>query len=164
MAPIAPLRVETAEVARPATVRPLRPGAAAERPVPTRQEPDARERALIERLRRLACRSRLARRLDLDKACALIAGEPGEAVDRYGVALLAALAETAACRLVFHPAGAAETTFAERWLLGLVAAIEREDGPSVRFQVERVVTPAGRRTVRFLATGLADALARLERG
>lgn len=139
----------------------LRSGEAGPADTPVRAErPFApADRVLIDRFRALARRSRLAERLDLHEACALIASEPGDAAWRYGLALLSALGETARCRMVFHPAGSAETSFAERWLAALVASVMRDDDASVRFQVARLVAPEGRRAVRFLATGFAQALA-----
>lgn len=119
--------------------------------------PAARDAALVDLLRELAIDSRLARRLDLDRACALIASEPGDAVRRYGVALLSALSEGARLRLVFHPRGSGELTFAERWLSGLVGSLARGDEDSARFAVERVVDARHRRSVRFLALGFAGA-------
>ena len=118
---------------------------------------DRTDTRLVEVLRRLARESHLGRRMDPHRACALIEMAPGDAVDRFGRGLLSALRNAAAVRLVFHPAGAAERTFAERWLVGLVEAYDRGDADSVRFAIERAVSPAHRRTIRFLARGFSEA-------
>lgn len=154
---------EAVAFAEPDTPRMLRPEPAAWAEAAPAGRFDQADAALVDLLRDLARESRLSCRLDVDRACALIATEPGDAVRRYGLALLSALGDGATVRLVFHVPGSPERSFAERWLAGLVASVLRDDADSVRFAVERVVAPRHRRSVRFLVRGFAGAWGSLER-
>jgi hypothetical protein len=116
------------------------------------------DRALLEHLRRLARHAQLSAPLGLETTCSLI--EPGSAVS-YGTALMRALAVVASRSLVFHPHGAGEASFDELWLLRLLRCLESGDTDSARLLIGGRVGRIGRRTVTFLARGLAERIAEL---
>lgn len=123
--------------------------------------PDARsapplspgERALLEELRGYARDAQLSAPMDPMRACRLI--EPGDA-RAHGRALLRALGVLAVRPLTFHPRGAEEVGFDERWLLSLVRALETGDMASARLLIGGRTGKAGRRVLAWLARGYAE--------
>ncbi len=95
----------------------------------------------------------------VDPACACAAaprpGVPALGGDAPGLLLMRALDAAAAAPLVFHAADGAAASFAERWLLRLLAALRAGDDDSARFLVGRAVRPAHRRAILTLAARFA---------
>jgi hypothetical protein len=116
------------------------------------------DEALLHRLRLSARRARLASRIDLDRACALIAPEPEQAAEVYGCTLLRALDAEAARPVVFHPGCAAPAGFDEMWLLRIVRLFQSGDEAGARFLIAGRVNLHARRKVAFLAARFAQSL------
>jgi hypothetical protein len=112
----------------------------------------------LDGLRRLALESRLERRVEPDRACALLRTEPEAAAAAYARALLRILPAATGRRIIFHRPGVESLTFDEAWLLRLIEAIRGRDGDSLRFAICSRVARGMRGPVRFLAEGLADRL------
>ncbi|MEM9028861.1 MAG: hypothetical protein AAGC70_10880 [Pseudomonadota bacterium] len=109
-------------------------------------------------LRILAEQSQLRSRRELEQMCWLIAAERSASATRYGLALFGALAEYARQRLVFHARDSAIASDDEIWLLRTLRAYEDAETPNGRALVSWRVMPEGRRRIRFLVGGLAEAL------
>lgn len=118
----------------------------------------AGDEALLKRLRLFARHARLAARIDLDRACALIAPDPEQAAEVYGCTLLRALDAEATRPVVFHPGCAAPASFDEMWLLRIVRLFQSGDEAGARFLIAGRVTPHARRKVAFLAARFAQSL------
>ena len=69
-------------------------------------------------------------------------------------ALLRTLAEGLDRRTVFYRPHARDLSFDERWLMALIDAVERDDGPSLAFLTTSRLKPHARRQVLFLIGGL----------
>lgn len=143
-------------------------------PVPTRPEPvesfpppappvlDSDDVARIRRLRRVVEQSLLASRSRLEHTCLIIAADRKASLQRYGLALFGTLDRHASQRLTFYPEGCKEFSGGEIWLSRVLRAFEQADTAEGRALIAWRVKPSGRRRVRFLVAGLADAFAALE--
>ncbi len=119
---------------------------------------DADDEALLKRLRLFARHARLASRIDLDRACALIAPEPEQAAEVYGCMLLRALDAEATRPVAFHPGCAAPASFDELWLLRIVRLFQSGDEAGARFLIAGRVPFHARRKLAFLAARFAHSL------
>lgn len=116
------------------------------------------DQELVDWLRLAASRQRVCSRIDLDRACQLIAADPKATADRYTTALLKAMAEFSRSRASLYQVGAASQSHFELWFVRLIHCLQSGDELSVRMLLGSYVKPAGQRRVCFLATGLASAL------
>lgn len=136
-------RIATADdVQTQRPVRPLAPG-------------DVR---LLDALRDLARRAQLSPPLLPEHVCSLKTPSSPQA---YGLALMRNLNAMALRPLVFHPRGAVEASFDEAWLLRLLRCLQGGDPASARLLIGGRIGHYGRRTVGWLALGLAERLERL---
>ncbi len=113
------------------------------------------ETAELALLRRLATRTRLARRTEPETACALLRAEPAQEAGAYGEALLRLLPRALGRRVTLHPPGAQGVSFDEAWLLGLIAAVRSGDADRLVFALASRVEARLRGQIRFLADGFA---------
>ncbi|EKE44028.1 hypothetical protein OCGS_2009 [Oceaniovalibus guishaninsula JLT2003] len=126
-------------------------GDAAPRPCP------AIDRDLLDVLRRAALVGQARPRSDLFRACALLSTTPCRTRASFVEALLGTLAQGLDRRPVFYRPGSDETSFDERWILALVAAIRGGDGHSTDFLIRSRIAHPARRLVTFLVSGIACA-------
>ncbi len=119
---------------------------------------DAADGRLVASLRRLARASRAAPRLDLHRACALLAHGSDEAADVYGMTLLRALDREAARTVVFHAGHNAAPSFDELWLLRILRLFQGGDEAGARFLIAGRVPMRSRRMIAFLAARFAEGL------
>lgn len=116
------------------------------------------DQARLETIRDMLTASFLAPRMDIEHTCLVIAAEPGDAAQRFGVALFRGLQQYARRQMVFYNRGARERSDDETWLLRLLSAFDSQDEASARALIAWRVVPMGHRRMRFLAAGLAAAL------
>jgi hypothetical protein len=111
--------------------------------------------ASLERLRALAVRCRAARRLDLLRACQMLSGDTGEAGTAFAAALIRTLSQGLGRPPVFFKPGSREVSFDERWLIALVAAVQKPDESSFEFLIRSRLARHTHRPTAFLARNLA---------
>lgn len=112
----------------------------------------------LDALRRLASRSRLAPRADLDRACELLRVEPEQAAEAYALAFVRAAASGLGRPMRFHRPGVETMTFDEAWAMRLIDSLIADDLVSATFCLASRLPRYRRATVRFLAAGLAHRL------
>ncbi len=125
---------------------------------PPRLQPGAiadRDRALVDWFRLVARGMRICARIDLDRACALIAAQNDVAADRYANALLRAVFDNAKTPVAMYQLGAASQTHFEAWLVRLIRSFQTGDDASARMLIGSFVERGGHRKVSFLAASLA---------
>jgi len=125
---------------------------------PAAIELEAPDRRVLEPLRRAAARCRAARYLDLFGACAMLSRRESAAAPVFADALFRTLDEALGRPPRFYAAGTQEVSFDEAWLVRLLRAIRSGDEPSIQFLIHSRVAPHARRSVGFLAAGVADSL------
>ncbi|MEM1312924.1 MAG: hypothetical protein AAGI51_00100 [Pseudomonadota bacterium] len=114
---------------------------------------------LLNRLRFAAAACRASARVDLFRACALLSTEKDVAVQAHVDALVRTLSQAIGRRPVFHAPGTREMSADELWLLRLIERTEVGDSASAAFLAARKAAPEHRRSLRFLAHGVATAAA-----
>ncbi|SLN24071.1 hypothetical protein ROJ8625_00986 [Roseivivax jejudonensis] len=132
-------------------------------PVPSRQRPETEylpeaDRGLLDMLRRTAARCRAAPREDLFRACALLGADPSSSAPTYAEALFRTLDQGIDRPANIFKPGCPGLSFDERWLIALISAFRRGDEASATFLTERRLAKASRRSIGFLARGLARGL------
>lgn len=127
--------------------------------VPFAPLPADEDAARLDALRRLFQLSRARARLDLFEACAMLATTPSRAAPAIAEALLRALEASLSRSLVLYRPGEAMLSFDERWLLGLLAAAQRDDLDSLAFLLRRRLPHHARRQIGWLAGQLVQRLA-----
>lgn len=118
----------------------------------------AEDRIDLDRLRWLALRSQLAPKPDLERACFLLAGEREVSFERFAITFFRGLSAAASTSMEMYRPGTPGLSDDEIWLMRLVAALKRGDGPAAGALVSWRVLPKGRRWLRFLAAGMVDGL------
>lgn len=118
----------------------------------------AAERALLDRLRWFALKSRLAPKPDLERACFLLAGEANVSLERFATAFFRGLSDKASREIVFYRPGTASVSDDETWLIRLLDAAATGQDPAAAALIAWRVRPEARRWMRFLAGSLAKAL------
>lgn len=108
----------------------------------------------LEHLRVIAGDCRCQARLDLFRACDLLAIDEHRAADSYAVALLRTLPQAIGRPLVMRQVGASPS-FDEMWLLRLLDRAIADDFDSLAFLVHSRVPAYQRRAFVFLIKGLA---------
>jgi len=124
---------------------------------PSSPEPVARpapvDRALLARMRLVACACRAGARVDASCNCT-----GSGAGTRPCLGALVAFAPQATGRhLTFYRPGEPEISFDESWVLALIEAAGRGDDDSLHFLTIRHVVPSSRARIVFLAHGVAEA-------
>lgn len=114
--------------------------------------------APLEALRALASRSRIAPRMDLDRACSLLRTDPGPAAEAFALAFLRGVAAATGRAVVLHRPGAESLSFDEAWMLRLIGSIRTGDTDSALFCLCSRIPQPRRAAIRFLAWGLAERL------
>ncbi|MBX2806526.1 MAG: hypothetical protein KTR19_11185 [Hyphomicrobiales bacterium] len=117
----------------------------------------------IRQLRRIAQKSMLHSRAELDQACLVIAGSRKESIESIGLALFGALGRYASQRLIMHNQFASSVSESEIWLSRMISSFETADTAEGRALVTWRIRPAGHRRVRFLAGLLADEFQQAEK-
>lgn len=112
----------------------------------------------LNALRLAAMRCRARARVDLFNACALLANERAVAAPAYAEALLRTLEQGLSKRPTFYVPGSIDVSFDERWLMTLIFAFRANDLDSAAFLIARRIAPQARRSVGFLAAGVAREL------
>ncbi|PJI84415.1 hypothetical protein BC777_3473 [Yoonia maricola] len=112
-------------------------------------------RGVLNALRVVALRCRVAARTDLFEACALIANTPGAAQDAYAQALFQCLREAITTKPVFFQPGTVELSFDEAWLVRALMAAAQNDGDSLTFLIRSRVAKIHQRHISFLINGIA---------
>lgn len=118
----------------------------------------AEERIVLDRLRWLAIRSRLAPRPDLERACFLLAGETDVSLERFAIAFFRGLEERATRDMSLYRPGTQAVSDDEAWLIRLIAAWQSGDEKAASALVSWRICPESRRWMRFLSAGLVRAL------
>jgi len=113
------------------------------------------DRALLARMRRIACSCRAGARVDASCNCTA----PGAGMKPCLASLVATAPQVTGRHLTFYRPGEADVSFDEAWLLALVEAAARGDGDSLRFLTIRHVAPPARARIAFLARRVAEARA-----
>jgi hypothetical protein len=142
------------------------PFAAKDLPAPARGAGNIltdRDYRRIQQLRRIAQKSMLCSRVELDQACLVIAGGGDESIESIGLALFGALGKYASKRLIMHSPLANSPSESEIWLCRMISSFETADTAEGRALVAWRIRPAGHRRVRFLAGLLADEFQQAER-
>ncbi len=119
---------------------------------------DADDRQLLGCLRAFARKAKLAPRLDLDLACALITPASDRAETVYGSTLLRALDALATRSVMFHMGFDAKPSFDELWLLRIVRLFQQGDEAGARFLIAGRVPAQSRHKIAFLASRFAQSL------
>lgn len=110
----------------------------------------------LDMLRREAARARVDSRLDLFRACALLAPEAQRSSAAFARALLRTLGQALGRRPVFHPVGhRGALGFDEAWLLRAIERARAGDHDSLTFLVSSRIPHGYRRSVAFLVHGVA---------
>ena len=112
-------------------------------------EPDAR----LDLLRRHAAAARHGRRIDIFRACTLIAAEDVRVAEAHADVLMRTLPEALGHQPVFHRPGTPERSFDEAWLMRLIERVEAGDADSATFLAARRVNKVHRRSLLFLISG-----------
>lgn len=131
------------------------PAAGAGRPLAGIEDADRR---LLERLRCAAMRASCSARLDLFRACACLSADPDRSRAAFADALLRTLGQGLHRGPVFYRPGSPDLSFDERWLLALLRAFRVNDLDSATFLVASRVKKPERRSLSFLARGVAGVL------
>ncbi len=118
------------------------------------RETDAR----LDLLRRHAAAARHGRRIDIFRACTLIAAEDARVADAHADVLMRTLPEALGHQPVFHRPGTSERSFDEAWLMRLIERVEAGDADSATFLAARRVDRVQRRSLLFLVSGLSRSL------
>ncbi|MEL7347869.1 MAG: hypothetical protein AAFN17_08960 [Pseudomonadota bacterium] len=117
-----------------------------------------RETQTLAFLRSRAVMVRVAPRVEPFHFCALIETNPHLAAEAYADGALHVLPKAIGRPVVFRRDGAQAPSFDESWVLGILAACDRDDEASVRFGVASRCAAAFRRPLAFLFKGLASRL------
>lgn len=107
-------------------------------------------------IRLVALRCRAKPNLDLFQACAVLSANRDQACKNYTEAFLRSFADATDWAPKLHRPGADELSFDERWLSGLILAVQREDTDSFRFLLESRVPPHARRSLAFLIRSIVE--------
>jgi hypothetical protein len=126
---------------------------------PVRHKPSESERRLIGWLRRLFVASLVRPRVDFDKACFLIAGDPAITAERCATAFFHGLKIYGSRATEFYAAGVSEASHDEMWMIRLLSALQDQNYSTVRYLMALRVKPAGRRRLTFLAQELDRSIA-----
>jgi len=126
--------------------------------MPALETLDDSQRILLDRLRWLALRSRLAPKPNLEKACFLLAAGREASLERYSVCFFRGLADHARRDMEIYRPGARAVSDDETWLLRLMAAWRRNEPRAAAALVAWRGEPSHQRWLRFLSEGLSTAL------
>jgi hypothetical protein len=85
----------------------------------------------------------------------MLSGDTGEAGTAFAAALIRTLSQGLGRPLVFFKPGSREVSFDERWLIALVAAVQKRDEPSFEFLIRSRLARHTHRPTAFLARNLA---------
>ncbi|WP_156788428.1 hypothetical protein [Roseobacter sp. CCS2] len=110
---------------------------------------------MLNALRIVALKCRVAARTDLFEACALISNSPSAARDAYAQALLRCVREAVETKPVFFQPGTKEISFDEAWLIRALMAAKQGDSDSLTFLIRSRVRADHRRHISFLINGIA---------
>jgi hypothetical protein len=138
-----PLQLETRKKPRPAQVIP------------------GEWRGILNALRVTALDCRVAARMDLFHACALLSNKENTARDAYSQALLKCLSEAISTKPVFFQPGTVELSFDEAWLIRALIASRSGDGDSLAFLIRSRVPKMYQRQISFLIKGISDQFSRI---
>jgi len=111
----------------------------------------------INLLRLHAMQCRVSARVDLFRACQMLAPEASDARAAFATALVRVLGDALDRHPVFHRPGTMTLSFDEAWLARLLDCRLRDDEPSMTFLAHRRVTPIKRRALLALVTGFVRA-------
>lgn len=112
----------------------------------------------LNTLRLTALRCRSAARLDLFRACAVLAMERDRNPEVFADALIRTLGQGLGRSPNFLRPGCEERTFDEEWLLALFLAIRSGDDASATFLLDSRIDRSARRSLGFLIGRLAEHL------
>ena len=124
----------------------------------TRFDLNHEDRELLEWLRSVALDVQLQGRIDVERACELIAVCPGGAPHRYASALLSATMTYTKTDAPLYRKGTDNVSRIEAWLVRLLGCFRSGDRLGVEMLVRSTIRPGGQRLVRFLAQGLSEVI------
>lgn len=127
--------------------------AGAPAPIPRELDPEAR--VALNSLRTTALKCRSSAQLDLFRACRMLSADHREANEAVTEALIRTLGQSLGRKPRFYRPHSHALTFDEAWILSLLSAIRQGDEDSATFLLCSRVGREARRSVAFLATGLA---------
>lgn len=116
------------------------------------------QRDELNRMRWLALRSRLTPRPDIERACFLLAGEPGASLDRCALAFFHGLAQRAHREMIFYRPGTSVVSDDEMWMIRLFGAHRAGRHAVAAALVKWRIRADSHRWLRFLSERLAFAL------
>jgi len=111
---------------------------------------------VLNRLRMSAMECRVAARIDLFEACALLTLEGEDAKRTFVSTLIKCLSEAVHAPIKWYQPGASDLTFDEAWVLRCLISIEAKDTHSLEFLLRSRVSPADRRYIGYLLGRISD--------
>ena len=109
---------------------------------------------LLEDVREHARLARALPRIDIFKACELVQFDIELLTPEILNIFVRSLPQAFGRPTHFFPAGTAELTWDEKWLISLVSAVSRADYSSVHFLIQTVIKPVHQKQCRSLVSRL----------
>jgi len=110
---------------------------------------------LLNELRMVALKCRVAARLDLFEACAMLSNDKTKARTAYAETLMKCLEQATGKRPLFYRPGCEDISFDEAWLTRLIVASIDDDQDSFDFLLRSRVPHWARRNFAFLIHSIA---------
>ncbi|WP_208353858.1 hypothetical protein [Pseudaestuariivita rosea] len=111
---------------------------------------------ILNHLRFVAAKCRVAARTDLFQACAMLSVDKQTARDTHAHVLMRCLAQAIGKRPVLHAPGTAEVSFDESWLMRLIETAAGQDDDSFQFLLRSRVPAHARRNVAGLVRSISE--------
>ena len=124
--------------------------------VPYMRPLHGRDRDILNRLRLCAMECRVAARVDLFEACALLTLEGEDAKRTFMATFVKCLSNAVHGPVKWYRPGAEEVTFDEAWVLRCLSTIEAGDTDSLSFLLRSQVAQDDRRYIGYLLGRISD--------
>ena len=125
-------------------------------PIPGHQKQISNEaRSMLNHLRVVGMKCRVAARADMFEACALLATDKKKARIAHAEVLMRCLREAIGKHPTIFSPGTESLSFDEAWLVELIEAAARNDQPSFTFLLHSRVLPHARLSMTFLASSVS---------
>jgi hypothetical protein len=115
-----------------------------------------KDRDVLNRLRLCAMECRVAARVDLFEACALLTLEGEDAKRRFMDTFVRCLSDAFHRPVKWYHPGAQEVTFDEAWVLRCLSSIEAGDADSLSFLLRSRVARENRRYIGYLLGRISE--------
>lgn len=120
------------------------------------QQITSRQRGLLNHIRMAGMACRVAARIDLFEACALLALDGQSAKRTFIETLVKCLSNSLHKRVTWYAPGTVELSFDEAWVMRCLSCIERNDVHSLTFLLRSRVQPSDRRYIGFLMGRISE--------